>query len=1042
MAIAQIDYQPAYLGRSVSYLKEPSIIEEAENGLSALVQFPRISDTRTHIRDTWIEHMKRKVERILYFCATHRVDLVVFPEYSIPIEVLPECKDSADNRRMIIVAGSHTVAGGTEACQAYERVGIAGLNLQPADPNSDIRKAVCPIFIPGSKTEIIEKMSKSVWESDMTAGRAASCLSVNIRGTALRLGILLCIDALRLEHLAALYSGESQPDLLIVPSLSRSTAPFESLSQLGMINEMPSVYVNISEPGGSRITAKPGTATPNWPLEGDGTEKMPESAEAVIVAEIDFDEQVDVRKTVRPHLGMRVVSYAPLLYASHSSLCRDFVNLRTQCFDPRNSGIPREVQQQLTMLTRTEGVLFPNLLKSKIRRLIDSLQSGSLRAEDIKFFLATVDVPAGVCSTLVLRQLLIQDALNAVVGLMESPESVREEEKIFKVMKNVAKHRIELPGALGSECRNIISSLAATDKKPKERDPEGDTSHFADRQSEINQIRAFVNSGDHRAFLVTGFKGIGKTALIRRVFVEVLPKWRCIWVQIVEGVAFEQLMAECATKLDIPVTGIPGREDARELAQLILARIDSVEATSLVLDDCDNLLGPAGEIFDEDTKRFIIDLASRPSRRNAKVFLISNASLPLTQAAQAITARRQLHGLDARDGRNLLEYWIRLQREELRGQPIEIPDKLVSFLQGHPLATKIAARLCTTYTPDQLIGDLSIFKKLRQAIVEVLLDRIVLTNSQKALLEFASVFRSGVSIELFRRWGGDAALLELESMLAKFLLDVVWGEYWMHPAIGQYFYEQVEPAKVRSYHRLAGDYYLREHGRRSPKDASLIVEAVHHIAAAGDIEQARSLGIHKEQLRVIAKSAYARKDRDASLTYYEAISQIDAKDLEALARMALLLGRAARWGDADRHFESATKIKDAQWVYQAYGAIKTNAGLLTEAEQLLHHALELNDRDSATLASLAALRLRQRRDYEAEKLFREALESNPENPFALSHYARFLINNGRRAEAKPYAELLVELEPRNPYARELLKESAELETRMNIPAANDTHSNN
>ena len=78
---------------------------------------------------------------------------------------------------------------------------------------------------------------------------------------------------------------------------------------------------------------------------------------------------------------------------------------------------------------------------------------------------------------------------------------------------------------------------------------------------------------------------------------------------------------------------------------------------------------------------------------------MSNASLPLPEVVQAATVHRQLHGLDARDGRNLLEYWMRVQREELRGHPIEIPDKLISFLQGHPLAIKIAARLCTTYTP-------------------------------------------------------------------------------------------------------------------------------------------------------------------------------------------------------------------------------------------------------------------------------------------------------------------------------------------------------
>ena len=169
----------------------------------------------------------------------------------------------------------------------------------------------------------------------------------------------------------------------------------------------------------------------------------------------------------------------------------------------------------------------------------------------------------------------------------------------------------------------------------------------------------------------------------------------------------------------------------------------------------------------------------------------------------------------------------------------------------------------------------------------------------------------------------------------------------------------------------------------------------------------------------------------------EAVSQIDPKDADALGRLALLLGRSAQWQGADAYFGRATKIKDTQWVYQAYGAIKVNAGLLVEGEKLLLHALDLNERDSATLASLGALRLRQGREYEGEKLFKEALESNPENPFALSYYARFLLSHGRKAEARQCTELLVELEPRNPHARELHRQSSEpkSDTGASAPAA-------
>ncbi len=795
-----------------------------------------------------------------------------------------------------------------------------------------------------------------------------------------------------------------------------------------MINEIPTVYVNSAETGGSRVLAKSGTATHSWPMEKDGVEPLDENTEAVIIAEINFDEQVEVRKTVRPHLGMKLFSYAPLLYVSHSDLCRTFIALRRKCSDPRLSRLADEVREQLSMLSKTEPTLFPRLLQTKIRLLLDSAQSGSLRAEDIRMFLETVDIPAEVCSTFVLRQLLIQDSLKRVVALVDSPDSVREQDRIFKVARGLSKYRIELPPTIDTTAlTGLLDSGAAHsfEKMAKKRDAESETVAFFDREQDLNLIRKFVNTADQRAYLVKGMKGIGKSALVRRVFVDVLPKWRRLWVQVTEGISYEQLVAQCATNLDIPVHAIPARGEAKELAATVMTRLDSLEATALVLDDCDNLLGPTGDFSDEETKRFIVGLVSKPSRRNAKVFLLSSTSLPLPEISQAATMHRQLRGLEPRDARNLLDYWIRIQREEMRGQPIDIPEKLVSFLHGHPLAIRIAARLCTTYTPDQLIGDLAIFRKLREAIIEVLLDRIILTDSQRALLEFASVFRSGITLELFRKWGGDAALLELDSLLARFLLELSGEEYWMHPAIAQYFYEGVDPKKSRVYHGVAAKYYLRAYRQSQHKNIGVLIEAIHHIAASGDIEQAKSLGIHKEQLRALARAAYARKDWEHSLRYYKAISRIDPKDLDALAHMALGLGRLARWAEADAYFDRAVRVKEAYWVYQSYGAVKVNAGLLIEGEKLLLQALDLNERDSATLAGLAMLRLRQNREYEAEKLFKEALESNPENSYALLNYTRFLIARGRKQEAKPYAELLVELEPRNPQARKLLGQALE-----------------
>ncbi|HYB61438.1 MAG TPA: hypothetical protein VEH50_08160, partial [Methylomirabilota bacterium] len=354
VAAVQVDYQPSYLGRSFSYLHEPALLQEAENGLAALVEFSGIALERALIKQIWVDNICRKLEAILYFCAVHETDLVVFPEYSLPIEALPWCAQSARERRMVIVGGSHTVLGDEESRRIYEQAGLGNLNLSPADPESDIRKSICPIFIPDSAPTVIEKNARSVWESDMAGGRPAKTLEISIRGTKFRLAVLLCIDALDVSQLAQLYSGKNTPELLIVPSLSQSTAPFEHVLQLFLMNEVPSIYANGAITGGSRVFARSGTATTSWPAEKEGTEPLTREVEAVVIADIDFDEQMEVRRTIKPHLGMRVRSLAPLLYTSHSDLCQTFSGLRKRCFAPRLDKLPSDARDQLSMLCRTD----------------------------------------------------------------------------------------------------------------------------------------------------------------------------------------------------------------------------------------------------------------------------------------------------------------------------------------------------------------------------------------------------------------------------------------------------------------------------------------------------------------------------------------------------------------------------------------------------------------------------------------------------------------------------------------------------------------
>src|SRR5271157_1072845 len=73
VAAAHIDYAPAFSSRSASYLWEPAIGEEGDNGLSALARFPTVNEARERIKSVWVEHIRRKTDTVLAFCATQRM---------------------------------------------------------------------------------------------------------------------------------------------------------------------------------------------------------------------------------------------------------------------------------------------------------------------------------------------------------------------------------------------------------------------------------------------------------------------------------------------------------------------------------------------------------------------------------------------------------------------------------------------------------------------------------------------------------------------------------------------------------------------------------------------------------------------------------------------------------------------------------------------------------------------------------------------------------------------------------------------------------
>ncbi|MBT9140770.1 MAG: hypothetical protein DDT30_01349 [Dehalococcoidia bacterium] len=113
-AVVQLDYQPA-ASLAYPYLEEPALLNEGEQGIATLPPDLPNAETlqafRSEVREAYHKAVLHRATSVLKKLNAIGVDIVVFPEYSIPASCLEEIGHAAGSA--IVVAASHTVTSDT-----------------------------------------------------------------------------------------------------------------------------------------------------------------------------------------------------------------------------------------------------------------------------------------------------------------------------------------------------------------------------------------------------------------------------------------------------------------------------------------------------------------------------------------------------------------------------------------------------------------------------------------------------------------------------------------------------------------------------------------------------------------------------------------------------------------------------------------------------------------------------------------------------------------------------------------------------------------
>lgn len=320
VAVVQLAYHPAILADRRSPLEDPlfdpkrpesSLLPAGGEVPDALVD--DLAALQRRVRETYDAQLLAKVQTVLEQCRAWNVRIVVFPEYSIPWEILGGVADAAGD--IVVVAGTHTVERAGRKSGIYQRL------VAPNEPAVGL--SVCPVLHLGRLLALQAKLNPATPErASMRSGEAWAPV-VMPDGIPGPMGVLVCLDFLFRDgeqYRALVAESLKECRFLAVPSLTPThTLPefagkaWEEARRYGR----PVLYCDAAEGGGTSVYVDEGQT---YDLR-----RFPERAgyleagdEGVIVADVNLGFE-RAGSSTRYHEVRAVVpvAEATFVYRSH-----------------------------------------------------------------------------------------------------------------------------------------------------------------------------------------------------------------------------------------------------------------------------------------------------------------------------------------------------------------------------------------------------------------------------------------------------------------------------------------------------------------------------------------------------------------------------------------------------------------------------------------------------------------------------------------------------------------------------------------------------
>ena len=417
VAVVQMAYHPATLLGRRSPLEDPpfelgktdSLMPES--GVVPRELESRLRDLRRRIREAYDDQILKRVQAILTTCRTWNVEIVVFPEYSIPWEILGGIVDSAGP--MVVVAGTHSVERDARNSGVYQKLGCEQL--------PGLGTSVCPVLHQGRLLTLQPKLNPAQPEvGSMQPGQTWHPVSLppGIPGP---LGVVICMDFLNrkdAKHQELLNKGLKDCRFLAVPSLTpHFTIPeftskaWEEAKSYGR----PVLYADIASGGGTSVFVDEGDIT-DLRLFPERAGYVEPGDEGVIVADIDLGYERPARSTRYEHENpVKPFAAASLVYRAHPVGDRYAGFLDALWANPAVDveTVLDDLQAKRELLLDAGALPGARMRERRMRRMLGELEY-TTDLEDLRTFTREIVLPPELLPLNPLRQALARGAADVV----------------------------------------------------------------------------------------------------------------------------------------------------------------------------------------------------------------------------------------------------------------------------------------------------------------------------------------------------------------------------------------------------------------------------------------------------------------------------------------------------------------------------------------------------------------------------------------------------------------------------------------------------